>query len=179
MRSSWVLVLVGLLGPTMAWPYGETKVKGVNIGSWLLLEKWITPAVFDGLPDWVNDEYQLCQYLGYQAAEQRLRAHWDTWVTEADFISFKNAGLNHVRLPIGYWALDIRPGEPWVWGSWEYVLKAADWCRKHGLQLMIDLHGAPGSQVTKHFTSPIQFPTLHNNKPLQVQFSLCNLRLWI
>lgn len=55
-------------------------------------------------------------------------------------------GLNHVRLPIGYWALDIKQGEPWVSGSWEYVKRAAQWCKKYGLQLMVDLHGAPGSQ---------------------------------
>jgi hypothetical protein len=31
-----------------AWPYGTTPVRGVNVGSWLLLEKWITPQVFQG-----------------------------------------------------------------------------------------------------------------------------------
>lgn len=102
-----------------------------------------------GLPDSVNDEYKLCQHLGKAGALQTLRAHWDTWVTEADFASFKSAGLNHVRLPIGYWALDIKNGEPWVAGSWDYVVKAAGWAKKYGLQLMVDLHGAPGSQVNK------------------------------
>ena len=24
------------------------KVKGVNLGNWLVLEKWMSPAVFDG-----------------------------------------------------------------------------------------------------------------------------------
>lgn len=71
---------------------------------------------------------------------------WETWVTEDDFASWARAGLNHVRLPIGYWALDIKQGEPWVSGSWEYVIKAAEWCKKYNLQLMVDLHGAPGSQ---------------------------------
>jgi len=135
-----------LMAQASAWPYGEQKIKGVNMGSWLVLEKWITPSAFAGVPDNINDEYQLTKYLGYEAAEARMRSHWDTWVTEADFIFFKNAGLNHVRLPIGYWALDIKQGEPWVWGSWDYVIKAATWCRTHGLQLMVDLHGAPGSQ---------------------------------
>lgn len=146
MYGKCVVVLVLLVSWTSAWPYGERTIKGVNVGSWLLLEKWMTPDVFAGLPDWVNDEYQLTQYLGYSAAERRLRAHWDTWVTEADFEFWARTGLNHVRLPIGYWALDIRAGEPWVSGSWDYVIKAAGWCKKHGLQLMVDLHGAPGSQ---------------------------------
>jgi len=141
-----VLLIVLAASSILAWPYGEQTLKGVNVGSWLLLEKWMTPGVFSGLPDWVNDEYQLCQYLGYSAAQQRLRAHWDSWVTEADFAFWASTGINHVRLPIGYWALDIRPGEPWVSGSWDYVIKAAEWCKKYGLQLMVNLHGAPGSQ---------------------------------
>lgn len=131
-----------------AWPYGQETIKGVNAGSWLLLEKWITPQVFAGLPDHIDDEYRLCEYLGYDAAHARLRAHWDSWITEADFEFWARTGINHVRLPIGYWALDIRAGEPWVRGSWDYVIKAAGWAKKHNLQLMVVLHGAPGSQVS-------------------------------
>jgi len=146
MQLKVAFLLIALAAGISAWPYGEQTLRGVNAGSWLLLEKWITPQVFDGLPDWVNDEYQLTQYLGYSAAEQRLRHHWDTWITEADFEFWARTGINHVRLPIGYWALDIRPGEPWVYGSWDYVLKAAAWCKKYNMQLMVNLHGAPGSQ---------------------------------
>lgn len=61
----------------------------------------MTPGVFDGLPSHVNDEYALTQYLGYQEAERRLKAHWESWVTEADIIQLKNAGINHVRIPLG------------------------------------------------------------------------------
>ena len=32
------------------------------------------------------------------------------WITEADFADIAAAGLNHVRLPIGYWAWDISGG---------------------------------------------------------------------
>lgn len=147
-----ITVLLIVLGACCitAWPYGERKIRGVNAGSWLVLERWMNPSdtgVFAGLPDSVTDEYRLCEHLGHTAAEQRLRAHWDTWITESHFEFWASTGLNHVRLPIGYWALDIEPTEAWVSGSWEYVVKAAEWSKKHGLQLMIDLHGAPGSQV--------------------------------
>jgi len=118
----------------------------VNIGSWLVLEKWMTPSVFSGVPGDINDEYQLTRYLGYDAAEQRLRRHWDTWFTESDVIALKNAGINHLRIPIGYWAFDIKAGEPWVRGSWDYVMRACGWAKTHGLKVMVDLHGAPGSQ---------------------------------
>jgi len=143
-----LLFVIAASRSVLSWPYGEQKIRGVNAGSWLVLEKWMNSKVdgiFADLPESISDEYKLCEFLGPNA-EARMKNHWDTWVTEADFVFWKSAGLNHVRVPIGYWALDIKEGEPWVDGSWDYVVKAAGWCKKHGLQLMIDLHGAPGSQ---------------------------------
>lgn len=100
LRISVIIGLVACLAPVaFSWPYGETPVRGVNLGGWLVLEKWMTPAVFAGTN--ANDEYQFCQQLGYAEAEKRLRAHWDTWVTEADIIQMKNSGINHVRIPLG------------------------------------------------------------------------------
>lgn len=54
--------------------------------------------------------------------------------------------LNHVRIPIGYWAYEVASGEPYIQGQREYLLKAVDWAGKHGLKVIIDLHGVPGSQ---------------------------------
>jgi len=141
-----VVALLGALTVSHSWPYGETPVRGVNLGGWLVLEKWITPQVFQGVPDWVNDEWQLCEYLGYDEAEKRMQAHWNSWVTEAEIIELKNAGINHLRIPFGYWAWEWPTGQPWVWGSWDYVMRAVGWAKKHGMQVMIDLHAAPGSQ---------------------------------
>ncbi|CAL8088170.1 unnamed protein product [Orchesella dallaii] len=126
--------------------FGDRPIRGVNLGGWLVLEKWIRPSVFSGLPNSVDDEYKFCQTLGKTEATKRLRAHWDSWVTEQDILNYKNAGINHVRIPVGYWAFDIKQGEPWVSGSWDYVVKAVGWCKKYGVKVMIDLHGAPGSQ---------------------------------
>jgi glucan 1,3-beta-glucosidase len=54
--------------------------------------------------------------------------------------------LNHVRIPIGYWAYEVGPGEPYIQGQHAYLLKAVSWAAKHNLKVIIDLHGAPGSQ---------------------------------
>lgn len=55
--------------------------------------------------------------------------------------------LNHVRIPIGYWAFDISGDEPYHQGQYSYLLKAVQWARNHGVKVLVDLHGAPGSQV--------------------------------
>jgi glucan 1,3-beta-glucosidase len=48
-----------------------------------------------------------------------------------------------MRLPIGYWAL--RDDAPFR-SSQKYVDLAFAWAQKHGLQVLLDLHGVPGSQ---------------------------------
>lgn len=115
--------------------------RGVNLGSWLVLEKWISAAVFEGTS--AGDEYALCQALGKEQAVARLKRHRETWITEDDFKWIAARGLNAVRLPVGYWALEANP--PFVSGA-----ETLDWAfrtaKAHGLGVLLDLHGAPGSQ---------------------------------
>jgi glucan 1,3-beta-glucosidase len=58
------------------------KMRGVNLGSWLVLEKWMVPSLFEGTA--ATDETTWCAELGPAAAE-KLRAHWNSWITESDF----------------------------------------------------------------------------------------------
>jgi aryl-phospho-beta-D-glucosidase BglC (GH1 family) len=51
-----------------------------------------------------------------------------------------------VRIPIGYWAYDVAPGEPFIQGQHNYLLKAISWAQAYNIKVIIDLHGAPGSQ---------------------------------
>jgi glucan 1,3-beta-glucosidase len=54
---------------------------------------------------------------------------------------------DHVRLPIGYWAfVSADEAYPYITGSKEYLYRAISWARETGLKVIIDLHGAPGSQ---------------------------------
>lgn len=57
------------------------------------------------------------------------------------FTAEHSCSLNHVRLPIGYWAWDVSNGEPYIQGQIPYLEKAVGWAEKHGLKLIVDLHG--------------------------------------
>ncbi|VDB95629.1 unnamed protein product [Peniophora sp. CBMAI 1063] len=130
-----------------SFPYGSEKVRGVNLGGWLVLEPWITPSLFDDTGnDAIVDEWTFCQYQSNSVAKSKLQSHWDSWITEQDFSDIAAAGLNHVRLPIGYWAWDVQGDEPYVQGQLPYLRKAIGWAKNHNLKVIIDLHGAPGSQ---------------------------------
>ena len=74
-----------------------------------------------------------------------MKPHWDTWTTFADFQKIADSGFNLVRIPIGFWAYDTF-GTPYVQGAAPYLDAAIDWARALGLKVIIDLHGAPGSQ---------------------------------
>ena len=78
--------------------------------------------------------------------EQKMEKHWSSWITEEDFGQIASAGLNFVRIPIGYWSVIPMPGDPYVAGAYAWMGKALDWAQGAGLKVMIDLHGAPGSQ---------------------------------
>ncbi|KAF9070839.1 exo-beta-1,3-glucanase [Rhodocollybia butyracea] len=146
-------------------PYGSKSVRGVNLGGWLVLEPWITPSLFDNTGNTnIVDEWTFGQLQDRATAEANLKNHWNTWITEADFADIAAAGLNHVRLPIGYWAFDVEPGEPYISGQLPYLEKAVQWAGNHGLCLIVDLHGAPGSQNGfDNSGHRIAFPGWHSN----------------
>ncbi|KAM6499799.1 glycoside hydrolase family 5 protein [Amanita muscaria] len=159
--------LLSLLSSVYALPfaYGLEKVRGVNLGGWLVLEPWITPSLFDNTQNpKIVDEWTFGQLQEKTIATKTLKDHWDTWITEVDFAAIAAAGfviyicqlfahwehmdyrLNHVRLPIGYWAFEVRPGEPYIQGQLPYLEQAVTWAENHKLKVIVDLHGAPGSQ---------------------------------
>ncbi|EMC98930.1 glycoside hydrolase family 5 protein [Baudoinia panamericana UAMH 10762] len=123
-------------------------MRGVNLGGWLVLEPWITPSIFQAYPNsqGIVDEYTLCQSLGTQACHDNvLKPHWDSWVQLADFQKIANSGFNLVRIPVGYWAYD-NSNSPYASGAAPYIDQAITWARQVGVKVIIDLHGAPGSQ---------------------------------
>eukprot|EP01094_Clydonella_sp_ATCC50884_P000337 TRINITY_DN10263_c0_g1_i1.p1 TRINITY_DN10263_c0_g1~~TRINITY_DN10263_c0_g1_i1.p1 ORF type:complete len:512 (-),score=108.84 TRINITY_DN10263_c0_g1_i1:68-1579(-) len=128
-----------------AWP----RVRGVNIGSWLLLEPWIVPSMFyqfRNLPhnETAVDEYSFCSILGQQEASRQLQQHWSTWFTEDDVKKIASYGLNTIRIPVGYWIFGDTP--PFVDGGKKFLDQALGWAQDAKLHVIIDLHGAPGSQ---------------------------------
>ncbi|OXV11007.1 hypothetical protein Egran_01235 [Elaphomyces granulatus] len=130
---------------SLTFDYSSQKVRGVNLGGWLVLEPWITPSIFEAAGNSAVDEWTLSQILANNALST-LSTHWNTWITADDFAHIASLGLNHVRIPIGYWAINPLPSEPFVQGQLSLLDQAIGWARTSGIKVIIDLHGAPGSQ---------------------------------
>ncbi|KAF5386819.1 hypothetical protein D9615_001629 [Tricholomella constricta] len=121
--------------------YGIDKIRGVNIGGWLNTEPNAEPAV---------DEWTLSEAMRADTSNggiKQLEDHYKTFITEKDFADIAGAGLNYIRIPIAYWAIEVRDNEPFLEKtSWTYFLKSIKWARKYGLRINLDLHAIPGSQ---------------------------------
>lgn len=101
-----------------------------------------------GVSPW-RGEMQFVQELGKEKAKALLEKHWDTWVTKDDLKTLKDAGIQHLRVPVGYWLMGdeyIKEDETYLAGGYPYLLRLLGWCKELGLKAIIDLHGAPGSQ---------------------------------
>ncbi len=117
------------------------KVNGVNLGNWLVLEKWMNPALFEGTT--AEDEYYLPRQLSKEVYEARIKVHRSEYITERDFSRIKAMGLDTVRIPVPYFIFGDR--EPFL-GCIEDLDKAFNWAERYGLQILIDLHNAPYGQ---------------------------------
>ncbi len=113
-------------------------MRGVNLGGWLVLEKWMTPGLFAGVD--AIDEYTFMQM---PHAERKIRNHHKTFITESDFKWLSEHDIDAVRIPVGYWI--IRGDGPYI-----PAIDRLDWAfrmaKKYKLQVLLCLHGAPGSQ---------------------------------
>lgn len=140
--------------PVLSSPFGydDRPIRGVNLGGWLVLEPFLTPSLFNyDLSLGIVDEYTLSKYIndtkGPDAVKDLLETHYSSFVNETTFKEIAEAGLDHVRIPFGYWAVKVWPGDvflPQV--SWRYMLRGIEWARKYGLRVNIDLHSVPGGQ---------------------------------
>ncbi|KAF8883295.1 glycoside hydrolase superfamily [Infundibulicybe gibba] len=132
-----------------SWTWGKDRVFGVNLGGLFVLEPFISPALYQKYPG-TTDEWSLSLAMAADTASgglKQLEDHYNTFVTEKDIAQIAGAGLNWIRLPIPFWAVDTWPGEPFLAKtSWKYIVRLLGWCRKYGIRVNLDLHTVPGSQ---------------------------------
>lgn len=118
-------------------------------------ENWMVPSIFSCASGPQAAEIDVASGWGsIDNARAVLERHWDTFINQTDFDYLASIGINTVRLPIGYWTL----GPSFVTGtpferfasvyrdSWVRLLRAINIASQSGIGVLVDLHGAPGSQ---------------------------------
>jgi glucan 1,3-beta-glucosidase len=120
----------------------DKSLRGVNLGGWLVLERWMTPSLFAGTD--AEDEYSFMRTPG---AAEKIAEHHRTFITEDDFRWLADHGVNALRIPIGYWLFGDEA--PYA-GSIDRLDWAVRMAKKYQIQVLLCLHGAPGSQNGQH-----------------------------
>lgn len=123
-------------------PHPMHGMRGVNLGGWLVLERWMTPSLFRGVTG--TSEYDVGMQLGVGEATDRLSRHRESFITESHIKQLAGMGLHLLRVPVGHWLFEAEP--PYVGGGDQYVSRLLEWAHTYGMKVVIDVHGAPGSQ---------------------------------
>lgn len=135
--------------------YRYRQQQSVNLGSWFVHEAWMTPSVFKCASGKKSAELDIASGWGSTAsARSVLEKHWDTFITQSDFDHLASIGINTVRLPIGYWMLgsdyckgtDFNAVADVYQNAWSRVVRAINQAGQSGIGVLVDLHGAVGSQ---------------------------------
>ncbi|KAF8061603.1 glycoside hydrolase superfamily [Lyophyllum atratum] len=141
--------------PDMANLYRYRQQQSVNLGSWFVHENWMAPSQFKCASGKKLSELDIASGWGsLNSARSLLERHWDTWITKSDLEYLASIGINTVRLPIGYWNLGpyycqdtpFAPVAEVYKNSWPRIVRAINMARESGIGVLVDLHGAVGSQ---------------------------------
>ena len=97
------------------------------------------------------------------------KEHYDTFILEKDIQEISSWGLDHVRLPVDYELVETQNGE-YKEDGFKYIDNCIDWCRKYGLNIILDLHKTAGYSFDEAETSEDFF----KNQVLQNRF----IALW-
>ncbi|KAG6811324.1 hypothetical protein H0H92_007988 [Tricholoma furcatifolium] len=135
--------------------YQYRQQQSVNLGSWFVHENWMTPSLFECANEQKLSELDIASGWGSLSnARAVLERHWDTFITQKDFQYLASIGINTVRLPIGYWNLgpSFCQDTPFAavaevyQNSWPRIVRTINWAAESGIGVLVDLHGAVGSQ---------------------------------
>ena len=148
-------------------------LQGVGLGNWLLPEGYMW-RFGEGAESPRQIETLVERLLGPRRAATFWERFRDGFITEADIASIAGSGFDHVRLPINSRVIQDLDGEP-VEAGYALIDRLIEWCRTHGLWVVLDLHGAPGGQTgTNIDDSPGGLPELF----MSDRYRELTIRLW-
>ena len=117
------------------------KIKGVNLGGWLVLEKWMTTELFRKTK--ADDEYYLAHDLDPMIYEDRINMHRKYFINESDIARMKAQGVTHIRVPVPYFIFGDR--KPFI-SCIENLDELFNWADFYGLKVLLDMHSVAYSQ---------------------------------
>lgn len=142
-------------------------IKGTNLGNWLLPEGYMFKFEKINAP-WMIEQV-LLELVGPTANTKFWKQYLESYITETDIQLIKKMGANSVRLPFDY---RLFTNESYLGANdstrgFFYLDKVIQWCKKAGLYLLLDMHGAPGGQTGDNIDNSYGYPFLYTDSGCQ------------
>jgi aryl-phospho-beta-D-glucosidase BglC (GH1 family) len=151
------------------------KVQGVNYGNRFIPEDWMAKSPYDFFEGLSSPAKRLSLGdvidVSGKPAKRRMLDWLEATIQEEDFQKMADLGVKILRVPCGYWnwisyAGDSTPSAPAVDSDGFHVVQQLknlqsiaapqdyrpyfdrifEYAASHGIQVLLDLHGLPGSQ---------------------------------
>jgi aryl-phospho-beta-D-glucosidase BglC (GH1 family) len=134
------------------------RLRGVNLGGWLLMEKWMCPMDRGSLVDNYSVLQTLTNRFGLATQESLIKTYQQAWITTTDLDNIRNSGLNVVRVPV-WWAnfyhLNNVSNGGWRADAFELLDGLVSDAGARGLYVIIDMHGVVGQQSNSDTTGRV------------------------
>lgn len=122
----------------------DERIRGVNLSGWFIPEPWVTPSLFAATG--ASNASELQDALGTARYNERVRQHYETFVSEDDFRRMSLIGLNAVRLPVPWYAFGSQEDNASYISVVDYIDRAMEWAAKYDMRVLLDLSTVPGGQ---------------------------------
>lgn len=129
------------------------RMHGVNLGGWFIPERWMTPALFNGI-----DAIDSMTLLATNEGKRRYLHHIHEFIDDKDIEFLSQNGVRILRVPVGWWMVNDQDQD-----EDEEVAQACitrldwlfDFAEQKNLLILLDYHAARGSQNGKDHSGAV------------------------
>ncbi len=136
----------------------ELKLKGINLGNWLVPEGYMFKFKTANSPRLINEV--ISELIGPDKTEEFWKSYRGNYITRDDIAFIKKAGFNSIRLPFHYKLFDKNSVKETFFTGLDKVIS---WCGEEGLYVILDMHCAPGGQTGDNIDDSWGYPYLFEN----------------
>ncbi len=143
------------------------RLRGTNLGSWLVIETWMAPLhTQNNIPDEWTAWDVLTTRFGAQAAGEMIDVYRDNWIQASDLDRIKSYGMNCVRVPFWYRNF-MNDNGTWRSQPFKYLDWIVEEAGNRGIYVILDFHGPQGGQSDSDSTGRADQNTLWTNAVYQ------------
>jgi endoglucanase len=129
-------------------------IRATNLGNWLVPEGYMW--MFQAGPQSPTEIRALVlELLGPEASAAFWQKYRENYITREDIALLHRAGFNAIRVPLHYNLFESDDAE-----GFALLDRLIDWSRAEGLQVILDLHAAPGGQTGTNIDDSAGYPWL-------------------